>query len=77
MLPPIGRVLGGPESLKGRAVSLALLSALAVGFGAVVWAEGLLLVVALDVPLSLVLEALGWVQGSPVGLIIIEPGPLK
>jgi hypothetical protein len=59
MLPPIGRALGGPESLKGRVVGLALLSALAVGFGAVVQAEGLLSVVALDVPLFPVLKVLG------------------
>jgi hypothetical protein len=65
------------ESLKGRAVSLALLSALAIGFGAVVRAEGLLSVVALDIPLFPVFEALGWVQDSLVGLIIVELGPLK
>jgi hypothetical protein len=59
MLPPTGGALGGPESLEGRAVGLALLSALAVGFGAVVRAEGLLLAVALDMPLFPALEALG------------------
>jgi hypothetical protein len=59
MLPPTGRALGGPESLEGRAVGLALLSALAVGFGAAVRAEGLLSAVALDMPLFPVFKALG------------------
>jgi hypothetical protein len=77
MLRPAGRALGGPESLKGRAVGLALLSALAVGFGAAVQAEGLLSAIALDMPLSPALKALGWVQGSPVGLTIVELGPPK
>jgi hypothetical protein len=49
MLPPTGGALGGLESLEGRVVGLALLSALAVGFGAVVRAEGLLSVVVLDI----------------------------
>ncbi len=61
MLPPTGGALGGPESLKGRAVGLALLSALAVGFGTIVRAEGLLSAVALDIPLFLTLKVLGQV----------------
>jgi hypothetical protein len=59
MLPPTGGALGGPESLKGRVVGLTLLSALAVGFGAAVRAEGLLPAVALNIPLFPVLKALG------------------
>jgi hypothetical protein len=59
MLPPTSGALGGPESLEGRAVGLALLSALAVGFGTVVRVEGLLSAVALDIPLFLAFKVLG------------------
>jgi hypothetical protein len=44
---------------KGRAVGLAFLTALAVGFRAIVWAEGLLPAVALYIPLFPALKALG------------------
>jgi hypothetical protein len=77
VLPPISRALEGPESLKGRAVGFAFLTALAVGFCAVVRVEGLLSAVALDMPLFPALEALGRVQNSLVGLVVIELGPLK
>jgi hypothetical protein len=59
VLPPTGRALGGLESFEGRVVGLAFLAALAVGFCAVVRAEGLLSAVTLDVPLFPALEVLG------------------